>query len=211
VFALGRMQEILNLIHQARLRDKVPITPVFSSGLGMELADYIDKITKRTELCSFSTKVIREMRVKPVKNLKPGKRVPLPGLYVCSSGMMVPHTPSWRVAASLLPYHENTICFVGYCDPDTPGGKLQETRPGEGFLFDEIELELPLRARIRKFDLSGHANREELMSMAGDFSPRSIVLTHGDPEARAWFEKQLSSSVASPEVHIPTPFEPCLI
>lgn len=211
VFALGRMQEILNLLHRARLRGQVPVSPVFSSGLGMELADYIDKITKRTELCTFSTRVIREMRVKPVKNLKPGKRVAIPGLYVCSSGMMVPHTPSWRVAASMLPYHENTICFAGYCDPDTPGGKLLATRPGSGFLFEEIEKEFPLKARVRKFDLSGHANREELMSFAGQLSPRSIVLTHGDPEARDWFAGQLSRTLACPEVHIPTPFESCLI
>jgi Cft2 family RNA processing exonuclease len=211
VFALGRMQEILNLLHRARLRGEIPDTPVFSSGLGMELADYIDKITKRTELCTFSTKVIREMRVKPVKNLRPGKRVPIPGLYVCSSGMMVQHTPSWRVAASLLPYHENLVCFVGYCDPDTPGGQLLKTKPGENFLFEALNLDLPLRARIRRFDLSGHANREELMSLAIRCDPRSVVLTHGDPEAREWFEKSLANSVKPPQVTIPKSFEPCLI
>lgn len=211
VFAFGRMQEVMNLLHQARLRGDIPISPVFSSGLGMELAEYIDKITKRTELCTFSTKVIREMRVQPVKNLRPGKRVSMPGLYVCSSGMMVQHTPSWRVAASLLPFHENSICFVGYCDPDTPGGQLQQTKPGEIFFFDYIDKALPLRARIRKFDLSGHANRDELMTFALEREPRSVVLTHGDPEARAWFADALASSVNPPQVTIPTPIEPCLV
>lgn len=211
VFAFGRMQEIMNLIHQARLRGDIPVSPVFSSGLGMELADYIDKITKRTELCTFSTKVIREMRVKPVKNLRPGKRVSMPGLYICSSGMMVQHTPSWRVAASLLPFHENTICFVGYCDPDTPGGHLQQTRPGENFLFEHLDKDLPLRARIRKFDLSGHASRDELIAFALDREPRSVVLTHGDPEARDWFAKAFSNSMAQPKVTIPKSFEPCLV
>jgi Cft2 family RNA processing exonuclease len=211
VFAFGRMQEILNLLHQARRRGDIPITPVFSSGLGMELAEYIDQITKRTELCTFSSKVIREMRVKPVKNLRPGKRVPMPGLFVCSSGMMVQHTPSWRVAASLLPFNENTICFVGYCDPDTPGGKLQRTKPGEKFLFDHLNMDLPLRAKIRKFDLSGHANREELMSFALAREPRSVVLTHGDPDAREWFAEAFQSTIDPPQVTIPRPFESCLV
>lgn len=211
VFALGRMQEILNLIHRARLRGDIPVTPVFSSGLGMELAEYIDKITKRTELCTFSSKVIREMKVKPAKGLKPGKRVRVPGLYVCSSGMMVEHTPSWRVAASLLPFHENTLCFVGYCDPDTPGGKLLETKPGEPFLFDSLKMDLPLRARIRKFDLSGHANRDELLSFAIEREPRSVVLTHGDPDARAWFANSLSQSPGTVQVTIPKAFESCLV
>jgi Cft2 family RNA processing exonuclease len=211
VFALGRMQEIMNLLHQARLRGDLPITPVFSSGLGMDLAEYIDKITKRTELCTFSSKVIREMKVKPVKNLRPGKRVPIPGLYVCSSGMMVQHTPSWRVAASLLPFNENTICFVGYCDPDTPGGQLLQTKPGDDFLFEQINLALPLRAKIRKFDLSGHANRDELMAFALAREPRSVVLTHGDPDARQWFSRTFEKIPEPPQVNIPKSFEPCLV
>ena len=36
-----------------------------------------------------------------------------------SSGMMVEHTPSYKVA-SILSHKENGICFVGYNDPDTP-------------------------------------------------------------------------------------------
>ena len=211
VFALGRMQEILNILHKARLRGDIPVTPIFSSGLGMELAEFIDKITKRTELCSFTTKVIREMNVKPVRNLRPGKRVPMPGIFVCSSGMMVEHTPSWKVAASLLPFHENTICFVGYCDPSTPGGELLHTKPGSSFLFESLDLELPLRARIRKFDLSGHASRDELMSYAMAGEPRSVVLTHGDKDARIWFADSLKGHDRPIEVTIPQPFEPCLV
>jgi Cft2 family RNA processing exonuclease len=211
VFALGRMQEILNLLYQARLRGDIPITPVFSSGLGMDLAEFIDRITKRTELCTFSSKVIRDMRVKPVKNLRPGKRVPMPGIFVCSSGMMVEHTPSWKVAASLLPYNENTICFVGYCDPDTPGGKLLDTKPGEKFLFNSLDLQLPLRARLRRFDLSGHASRDELLAYAKQKEPRSIVLTHGDPDARAWFHDALNNATETAQVTIPKPGESCLV
>ncbi len=211
VFALGRTQEILNLIYRARLRGEIPITPVFSSGLGMDLADYIDKITKRTELCSFSTKVIREMHVKPVKNVQPGKRVPIPGIFVCSSGMMVEQTPSWRVAASLLPYNENTICFVGYCDPDTPGGQLLSTKPGDKFLFEQLDLALSLRAKVRKFDLSGHANRDELIAYAKTLEPRSILLTHGDPEARDWFEETLIEETTAVQIENPKPLQPYLI
>ena len=211
VFALGRMQEILNLLYQARLRGDIPINPVFSSGLGMELADFIDKIAKRTELCNFSTKVIRELRVKPVKNLRPGKRVPMPGIFVCSSGMLVENTPSWKVAASLLPYNENTICFVGYCDPGTPGGKLLSTSPGEKFHFESLDLKLPLRARLRRFDLSGHASRDELLSFAKGKEPRSIVLTHGDLEAREWFKDALNVSLESVQVMNSKPCEPCTV
>ena len=33
-------------------------------------------------------------------------------------------TPSYTLASGLLGHARNTIGFVGFCDPDTPGGKL---------------------------------------------------------------------------------------
>ncbi len=203
VFALGRMQDVLNVIHKARMNGDLPITPVYSSGLGMDLADYIDKISKRTELCTFTSKVMRELRIKPVRNIKPGKRPAQPGLYICSSGMLVEHTPSYKVASSLLPFNENTICFVGYCAPDTAGAALQATKPGELFTFETLNISLPLKARIKRFELSGHANRDELMKYALSVDPRSILLTHGDPDAKNWFANEFEQ--LRPEIQITLP------
>ena len=45
--------------------------------------------------------------------------------------MLVEHTP-YKAAACMLAHPNNTICFVGYCDPDTPGGELLNTQ-GEDF------------------------------------------------------------------------------
>ena len=81
--------------------------------------------------------------------------------------MMVEHTPSYKAAASLLPMwisiQENGLCFVGYCDPDTPvGGKLLANPDADNFFFETMDYLAPLRASVDQFDLSGHANREEL-------------------------------------------------
>ncbi len=70
---------------------------------------------------------------------------------------------------------------------------------------------LPLKAKIRKFDLSGHANREELMSFALARDPRSVVLTHGDSDARQWFSEAFNRTLDPPQVTIPKSFEPCLV
>ena len=48
-----------------------------------------------------------------------------------------------------------------------------------------------VRAHIERFDLSGHADRPELLNFAQKVDPRTIVLTHGDPEARNWFFDEL--------------------
>jgi len=45
---------------------------------------------------------------------------------------------------------------------------------------------------VQQYDMSGHADREELLAFAESVSPRKIVLHHGDPEARAWFSKMFA-------------------
>ena len=50
-----------------------------------------------------------------------------------------------------------------------------------------------VRAKVFKYDLSGHANRDELITFAKKLSPRAVVLHHGDPEARDWFKQNLKN------------------
>jgi len=80
---------------------------------------------------------------------------------------------------------------VGYCDPSTPGGQLLTCGQGDDFLFEAVDIQTKIRATVRQYDLSGHADREELLAYARSVSPRKIVLHHGDPESRAWFFEQL--------------------
>ena len=104
------------------------------------------------------------------RKLEPGREPPMKGIFLVSSGMMVEHTPSYLLASSLLRDERNSILFVGYCDPDTPGGQLLRSQPGEEFDFEEIDCIEPVRAKIRQFDLSGHADREELVAYAESFT-----------------------------------------
>jgi Cft2 family RNA processing exonuclease len=47
------------------------------------------------------------------------------------------------------------------------------------------------RCEVDDFDLTAHANREELLDLVGRVSPRAVVLGHGDAVARAWFDQQI--------------------
>ena len=120
---------------------------------------------------------------------------------------MVENTPSSIVASSLLASHINAVCFVGYCDPDTPGGKLLATPAGNNFLFESLDFLSPVNAQIEKFDLSSHADREDLLNFAITANPRTVVLTHGDPEAKHWFEKQIRLRSSKTKVLNPTPIK----
>ena len=79
---------------------------------------------------------------------------------------MVENTPSYAFAAGLLAQPRNAIYFAGYCDPETPGGKLLATKPGEKFTFNALPYVAPVKARVERFDLSAHAEREELLAYA---------------------------------------------
>ena len=212
VFALGRMQEILAILHDAQKYGKLVEAPVFASGLGMDLCDYFDEIARKTGLVHFTRTILKDLKVrKTPRDLIAGKPPHEQGIYIVSSGMLVENTPSYALAASLAGHAQNSICFVGYCDPDTPGGALQRSHQGDEFLFAAANFKTRLRCSIERFELSGHADREELVDFAVQCAPRSIVLTHGDAPARAWFAQELAQKLPHAKILDPQPLTEYLV
>lgn len=208
VFALGRMQEVLSIVHDARRFGRLAECPIFGSGLGLDLVDYFDEIARKTKQVQFSRSIVKELKIRPLpRKLLAGEDPGQNGLYVVSSGMMVEKTPSYTLASGLLGHARNTIGFVGFCDPDTPGGQLLQAKPGDTFVFESAHVQTRVKARIERFELSGHADRNELLAFAAQTKARSIVLTHGDPPARAWFRRQLEAQLPSASILDPIPLQ----
>lgn len=208
VFALGRMQEIFAVLHDARKFNRLVNCPIYSGGLGIDLCDYFDEIARKTHHVQFNRNILKELRLQPLpRKLDAGKDPGQNGLYIVSSGMMVERTPSYILASGLVGNPRNTVAFVGYCDPDTPGGQLLAARPGDEFLFQAVHVKQKILARVERFELSGHADREELAEFAVQTGARSIVLTHGDPAARAWFVQQLAQQAPNSRVLDPVPLQ----
>ncbi len=208
VFALGRMQEMLAILHDARKFNRLIEAPIFASGLGLDLCDYFDDITKKTGLVHFTRTILKDLKVKKSpRDLVAGKPPGMQGIYVVSSGMLVENTASYSLAASLAGNAKNSLCFVGYCDPDTPGGQLLKTKKGEDFLFAAANYKTKVRAQVERFEFSGHASRDALLEYAIGCNPRSIVLTHGDPPARAWFAEQFVTKLPKAKVLDPVPLK----
>jgi Cft2 family RNA processing exonuclease len=205
-FALGRMQEILSIVHDARRFGRLVDCPIYASGLGVDLCDYYDDIARQTKQVEFSRQILKDLKVHHLpRKLVPG-RLPSEGaLYVVSSGMVVERTPSYMVAAALAGQARHTLGFVGYCDPDTPGGQLLAAKLGEPFLFHKIDIKTSLKARIERFELSGHADRDELVDFAVHCRPRVIFLNHGDPPARAWMAQTLGARLPKARIVDPVP------
>ena len=212
IFALGRMQEILTILYDARRFGQLVDCPIIASGLGLDLCNYFDEIRRKTQHVRFNRSILKQLGLKSLpRKLTPGKDPQRNALYLVSSGMLVENTPSYTLASGLLGHSHNTLGFVGYCDPSTPGGKLMEIKQGEDFIFEAIHVRTKLKARIDRFELSGHAEREELLEFALQAKPRAIVLTHGDPEARKWFEQEINARAEGTKVVDPVPGETYLV
>ncbi|MDI1337663.1 MAG: MBL fold metallo-hydrolase [Lacunisphaera sp.] len=208
VFALGRMQEIMAILHDARKFNRLAPAPIFVSGLGMDIADFFDQISKKTGLVHFTRSILKDLKAKKSpRDLVPGKEPPTQGIYVVSAGMIAENTPSYTLASCLIGSAKHSILFVGYCDPDTPGGQILAAKNGDQFLFETINIKTRVRAHIERFEFSGHASRDELMDFAMKCAPRSIVLTHGDPPARAWFAEQFKERLPKSKVLDPVPLK----
>lgn len=209
-FAFGRMQEILIFLQEAADAGDLADVPIFCSGLGMDLCDYLDAASKKTKQVKFSRQTLRDLGVLPLSRryTPPGKNLPQAGIYLLSSGMLIEKTPAWRIAANILDHEENAVFFVGYCDPETPGGELIGLPPGGSFKFTGLDHTSTLRAEVDRFHLSGHADREELIDFARDLAPKDLILTHGDPPARAWMKETLTKLMPATRIHDPVPGEP---
>jgi len=203
-FAFGRMQEIIALLHTAFKEQILPDFPIFCSGLGMALVEYFDHISRRTGLVRFREKMIRDLKIRTLSEpLVPGRAPKKQGIYILSSGMLVENTPSYMAAAALAADPRSAFLFVGYCDEETPGGILLNTLPGNNFHFEALGYTAPLKARVERFDLSGHADRNELIEFAQCVTPKTIFLTHGDGPARDWFLNTLP--IVLPETKVIDP------
>jgi Cft2 family RNA processing exonuclease len=206
VFALGRMQELLAVFHDARRFGRLIDCPMFAGGLGIGLSELFDEVSRKTKDVQFDRRILHDLKLRKLpKKIVPGQEPQQKGLYVVSSGMLVEKTPSYALASGLVGHARNTIGFVGYCDPDTPGGKLLGAQPGSNFLFEALNVKAKVKARVERFELSGHAERGELLEFAVQTKARSIVLTHGDPGARDWFKGELGLALPKARIIDPVP------
>ncbi|MEK7383392.1 MAG: DUF927 domain-containing protein, partial [Elusimicrobiota bacterium] len=112
-------------------------------------------------------------------------------IFVITSGMMSENTAAHDLAVRMAGDEKQSIFFVGYADPSTPGGRLKESKPGETFVFSPSAGIVTRHCDVQDFDLTAHANRDDLLDFVGQVSPRAILLGHGGDDSRKWFEEQI--------------------
>ncbi|MEI6075568.1 MAG: MBL fold metallo-hydrolase [Verrucomicrobiota bacterium] len=191
-FALGRTQEILATLALLMREGKLKKQPIYIGGLGRVFTEIYDIESHRTHRQHTNLKlnealqlIVLEKGQADSMKLSGGK------IFVITAGMMSENTAAHDLAKRMIGDERQSIFFVGYADPDSPAGRLKAAKPGETFVFSPSAGRVTKACDVQDFDLTAHANREDLLEFVGQVSPRAILLGHGDDAARHWFEEKI--------------------
>jgi Cft2 family RNA processing exonuclease len=191
-FALGRTQEILALLALLMRAGKLKPQPVYIGGLGRVFTEIYDLEAHRTHRQHTSLQLHESLEL-VVLEQGLAEKMKLSGgrIFVITAGMMSENTAAHNLAARMIGDERQSIFFVGYADPDTPGGRLKAAKQGETFAFSPSAGRVTRKCEVLDFDLTAHANRGDLLDFVGQVSPRAVLIGHGGEDSRAWFEEQI--------------------
>ncbi len=208
-FSLGRTQELVYKLDQLFHEKKLPkvevyvdsplsvnATEIFRSHpecFDFELHQYL---LKDSDPFGFnSLHYIHEVDESKALNIKKD-----PCIIISSSGMMNAGRIKHHVANN-IENPANTILFVGYCSPETPGGIL---RSGAKIikLFGQVK---NVNAKIEILDsFSAHGDQKEMFNFLTNQrnTVKNLFLVHGEEKVMPVYKKFLENNGFN-QIHIP--------
>ncbi len=206
VFALGKTQEFLAMLHQFRKEKWLGDFPVYIGGLSSKMTNTYDRRANMTRRRLPRLQLMEEIAPFVLNGQNIHEAQARPGrVFALSSGMMTPKTLSNTFARRLLEDPKHSIFFVGYSDPASPAGILRQAQLGAEVSLNPEEPSQPLRCHLDQFQFSAHAGRESLIRYATKVAPKKIVLVHGDKPAVEWMRTTLVAALPGTEVIVPPP------
>src|SRR5947207_3118776 len=160
VFALGKTQEILAILYKLRREQLLPEFPIYIGGLSSKMTDIYDRrahISRRQlprlQLMEEAAPFVLNGHTIHDTPARAGR------IYALSSGMMMPKTLSNILARRLVENPQHSIFFVGYADPESPAGLLQDAQPDGEVTLDPGEAPHRVRRNIEQLQFSAHPSR----------------------------------------------------
>jgi Cft2 family RNA processing exonuclease len=210
VFALGKTQELLALLYEAKKRGALQGSfGLFVGGLSAKVTAVTDRLRGRAPRRHGDLKLAeclpmevvggREIADLPVRSRT---------VYAISSGMMTENTLSNILAPRILEDPRAHCMFVGYSDPRSPAGRLRAGKEGDEVLLDPRHRPVRRRCRLDEFTLSAHSTREGLLHYVERVQPKKLLLVHGDSPAVGWFAREVPKVSPQTEVILPAPGMP---
>jgi Cft2 family RNA processing exonuclease len=205
VFALGKTQEILTLLHRFRSTGALE-APIYIGGLSTKITIVYDQLASSSQLSLEGLQLLETLSPFVLNGRDVATtQVQRNRLYVLSSGMMTEKTLSNQMASRFVDRPEQSVFFVGYADPDSPAGKLKTAEDGASLQMEQGGSRLPVLCTREEFDFSGHAPRELLLDYIVKTTPKKVVLIHGDPPSLDWFKGEIATALPECQVIVPEP------
>ncbi len=207
-FSLGRAQEAIALVGRYKKEGLIDAdVPLYTAGSMRAIADLYDKSRSRTPRRDPQFKVygVEQQRL-PRRTERVRRALDGPSIHVVSSGMMFEPTLSNRLARHLVEDEKSAVLFIGYAKDDSPAHRLPEAGaqgPGTEVVLHPERGPQPVRCQIERFRLSGHSHRDQLIGLVGRMQPKTVVLVHGNAEARRWMDETIRATYPDVTVHRP--------
>lgn len=190
-FALGRAQEVLQII--LAFRDELDV-PVYADGMVRSVCNayygFRDWLPENTVRAAGDDHLFFRGKIRPIASTAMRDQVihsEGPAVVVASSGMLTGGA-SVVYARHWAGDERNAIFLTGYQDEEAPGRFLQtmmrKREAGEAFTLRIDSAAVSVRCEVGTYSLSAHADENELVNYAGALGAEEIMLVHGDPGAR---------------------------
>ena len=208
VFVMGRAQEILVLLGQLKREGAIPAdVPIYTAGSMRAIAGVYDDTRSTTPRVDASDEVyaVDQERV-PYESEAKREILEGPGIMVVSSGMMIEPTLSNVLARRMVENEDDAVLLVGHPAEGTPARRLQDAAAkGDGapVMLADGHGPQPVYCTVERFRFSGHSDRRELLSLVERMNPETVLLIHGDPEAKNWMAEHIKDDHPETEVHRP--------
>ncbi len=206
VFALGKTQEVLLMLHELHQLDLIPEMPLFMGGLSTKITVLYDQYSGKVRRNYPGFNLLEDIDIL-VASRRKKKEITYQSrcIYALSSGMMSENTTSNLFAAKFLDNPRNSVAFVGYTDQDSPGYKVRHAKPGDMVKLDKRQPAVAVKCRVESFDFSAHATRETLLDYVKQVQPGKVILVHGDEPAQLWFQRAIEATLPRTQVLRPEP------
>jgi len=201
-FSVGRTQELLYALNALELRGVLPDVPYYVDSPLSEKATQV--IKSHPEVYNNGVKEVMKVDADPFafKGLSfvPTTEASIalnkdsrPCVVISSSGMAeagrVKHHIKYAINNS-----KNTILMVGYCEPNSLGGRLLRGEKVVHIFGEEFDVKAEV-AEIRS--MSAHGDYEDLLHFLNCQDPakvRTVFLVHGEYEVQQHFADRLKTN-----------------
>jgi Cft2 family RNA processing exonuclease len=195
VFALGKTQELISLLHRQIKKGKLTEVPIYTGGVSTDISKIYDRnryLTRRRDK-EFELGNIPKVNLLEIDDYNLFKKNP--GIVLASSGMMIEGTTSFKLLEFWLGQKNFAIYGVGYMDLTTPGFKIMHAKNGDIIQYSKFKLEQKVNCEIERFYFPSHSKREELVNIVDLTNPKKVILVHGDSDAKDWVGANILSKL----------------